>query len=303
MYLSRSSAVSKKFKLDNMKAYVYILPISMILICFYFIPLIMSFYFSFTKYNIMSPAEFAGIDNYRQLLGDKVFWESLKNNFIFVIVVVPIQTVLSLLLAIFITTWEGKTIMAKLAKICVFIPVISSMILVGIVWRALLNANTPFTNELFSHLGIQTSSWLGNPKTALPTLMMINIWKNVGFFTVIYIAAIMDISKTYYEAARVDGANKFHEIIHITVPLLKPTTIMVIFLGSVWSFQVFDLVYTLTGGGPGRATMTLVMHIYNLSFKQFNSGYSMAVANVLFFVVALITILQRKFLSKEKSEY
>ncbi|WP_242971964.1 carbohydrate ABC transporter permease [Haloimpatiens massiliensis] len=291
---------NKKISLSKLKPYGYIMPLGIILFSFYIIPIIMSIYFSFTKYNIMTPAVFTGMDNYKRLFQDKVFIDAVKNTIMVTLVVVPIQTILSLLMAVWLVG-KKESKLAKFVRGVVFIPVISSMILIGIVWRVMLNSDMSPINYIMSRLFNVSANWLGNPKTALPTLMVISIWKNIGYFIVIYIAALMDIPSNYYEASKVDGANKLQEFFHITLPLLKPTTIMVVFLGTIWSFQIFDLVYTLTGGGPGTTTMTLVMHIYNLSFKEFNAGYAMTVANILFLIIAMMSILQRKFLRREES--
>lgn len=292
--------MEKKHRFKSLGAYGYILPLAIILISFYVIPIIMSIFFSFTKYNIMSPAEFSGLANYKALFKDKMFLDSLKNTVIYTLVVVPLQTILSMLMAVWLTKRGGK--LANIIRGVMFIPVISSMVLISIIWRLLLTGGSPIA-VLFNFLNLTMPDFLGNPKFALPTLMVIAVWKNVGYFMVIYIAAIMDIPKSYYEAAKVDGASKWREFWNITVPMLRPTTVMVLFLGFIWSFQSFDIVYTLTGGGPGTATMTLVLHIYNLAFKQFNAGEAMAVANVLFFIIAIASIMQRKFLRKDQSVY
>ncbi len=302
--LKKSTSISfnKRKILKKFTAYGYILPIAILLVSFYVLPIIMSIYFSFTKYNIMAPAKFVGFKNYLNLANDKMFMESLKNTIIYTAVVVPLQTIIALLMATWLTKRE-KSKLNEFVKGVMFVPVISSMILIGIVWRIFLNGEASPLNMIFSSLGFNAPNWIGDTKLALPTMMGISIWKNVGYFMVIYISGIMDIPKSYYEAARVDGASKLHEFFHITIPLLKPTTVMVVFLGCIWSLQTFDLVYTLTGGGPGMSTMTMVLHIYNLVFKQFRVGYAMAVANVLFLLIAIISILQSKLLKKDKSIY
>ncbi|MCT4662209.1 MAG: sugar ABC transporter permease [Tissierellales bacterium] len=295
--LSLKNVFLKKFS-----GYGYILPLGILLFSFYIIPIFMSLYFSFTKYNIIKPAEFIGLKNYINLGKDKIFMEALKNTFIFTLGVVPLQTAFSLLMAVWLTKRE-KSKFIGFIKGVMFIPVISSMILIAIVWRILLNGDASPINLFFNLLGIDSINWLGDVNLALPTMMMIAVWKNVGYFMVIYISGLMDIPQSYYEAAEVDGASKFQQFKSITLPLLKPTTVLVVFIGLIWSFQTFDLVYTLTGGGPGFSTMTMVLHIYNLAFKQFNSGYAMAVANVLFFIIVLVSIIQKRFLKKEKSIY
>ncbi|WFD11298.1 carbohydrate ABC transporter permease [Tepidibacter hydrothermalis] len=299
---SRVRTFNKRKILKKSTPYTYILPIGILLLSFYVIPIIMSIYFSFTKYNIMTPAKFVGFKNYLNLAQDKMFMASLKNTIIYTVGVVPLQTSIALLMAVWITKRE-KSRLNELVKGAMFVPVISSMILIGIIWRIFLNGELSPLNMIFTYVGLNTPNWIGDTKLALPTLMGISIWKNVGYFMVIYISALMDIPKSYYESARVDGANKLHEFFYITVPLLKPTTIMVVFLGCIWSLQTFDLVYTLTGGGPGVSTMTMVLHIYNLVFKQFRAGYAMAVANVLFLLIAIISIFQRKLLQRDKSIY
>lgn len=293
---------SKRFKLKKLSGYGYILPLGILLFAFYIIPIFMSLYFSFTKYNIIKPAEFIGLKNYMNLFSDKMFIAALKNTFLFTAVVVPVQTILSLLMAVWLTSREESKFI-EFIKAAMFIPVISSMVLIAIVWRILLNGDGSPINLIISFLGFNPPNWLGDVKLALPTIMMITVWKNLGYFMVIYISGLMDIPKSYYEAAEVDGASKWQKFWNITVPLIKPTTVLVVFLGLIWSFQSFALVYTLTGGGPGFATMTMVLHIYNLAFKQFNSGYAMAVANVLFLIIVLVSILQKKFLKKEETIY
>ncbi|GAA0790018.1 carbohydrate ABC transporter permease [Hathewaya limosa] len=300
--IEKKHELKKSFKLKKLGPYGYILPLGIILFSFYVIPIIMSIYFSFTKYNIMIPEKFIGFQNYKRLFNDNTFKISVLNTIKFTLIVVPIQTTLAIILAVWVKS-RSKSFIGKFAKAVMFIPVMSSMIVIGVIWKALLSGDTSPVNQFLGIFHIGPVNWLGDVNLSLYTLMGINIWKNVGYFMVIYIAALMDIPKSYYEAARVDGATKWQEFKNITLPLLKPTTVMVVFLGSIWSLQIFDLVYSLTGGGPGMSTMTMVMYAYNLNFKNFNSGYAMAVANILFFIIAIATILQRKFIKKENSTY
>lgn len=301
--MKKSSIKNKKTLKKYLKSifpYGYILPIGIIIVAFSVLPIIMSIFFSFTKYNIMQPPEFIGLENYKSLFTDKALMESIKNTIRFSVVTVPIQTILSLLLATWVVRGTSGRI-SNIVKGAFFIPVLSSMVLIGMVWKSLLNGDASPINQFLGLFGLNAANWLGSSKTALNTLMMIAVWKNVGYFMVLYIAALMDIPNSYYEAAKVDGSSTWRVLKDITVPLLKPTTIMIVFLGIIRSLQVFDLVYTLTGGGPGMSTMTVVMHAYNLNFKSFNSGYAMAVANVLFLIIAIISILQKTLLKRDKS--
>ena len=300
--MKESKRNNKLSNLRKHKAYLYILPLGILLFSFYVLPIFMSIYFSFTKYNIMTPSEFIGLENYKKLLTDRTFITSIWNTLKFALIVVPIQTFLAIVLAVWINS-RKKTLIGKFAKAVIFIPVIASMISVGVIWKAILSGSDSPVNQLLNMLNLGPFNFLGDVSLSLYTLMAINIWKNVGYFMVIYMAALMDIPETYYEAARVDGANKVQQFWGITLPFLKPATVMVVFLGSIWSLQVFDLVYSLTGGGPGLSTMTMVMYAYNLNFKNFNSGYAMAVANVLLLIIVLITIVQKKLLRKDNSIY
>lgn len=238
----------KKYKQagKGIYGYGYLVPIGLILVSFYVIPIIMSFVLSFTKYNIMGAPAYIGLKNYSKLAMDKTFHRAIRNTIVFTIGVAPIQTILAMLIATWITEWK-KNPLARIVQSAVFIPVISSMVLVSIVWRILLNGDASPLNLLMAWFGM-SPNWLGSTKYTLFTLMGISIWKQVGYFIVLYIARIMNIPHEYYEASIVDGANKWQQFRYITVPQLKRTTIMVVFLGIIWSIQVFDLVYNLTGG-------------------------------------------------------
>ncbi len=256
----------------------------------------MSFVLSFTNYKGFNTYEFIGIANYADLFNDSFFNIALKNTFFYALIIVPIETILALIFAEIIHK-NSKTFVAKLFKIILFIPVISSMVLVSIVWRTLLNGDTSPLNQMLLFFGI-TIDWL-SPQMAKYTIIMISIWKNVGYFMIIYFVGLTQIPDTYYEAAMLDGATRFQEFRYITLPLLRPITIVVVFLSSIWSLQIFDLVYMLTGGGPANATTSLVMRIYEVAFKEYNVGYAMSIANVLLLITALISITQRKLLKRD----
>ena len=181
-------------------------------------------------------------------------------------------------------------------------PVISSMVLVGTVWKFMLATEGGIINNILALVGIGKVNWLGRYNLALISVSIVAIWKNVGYFLVIYYAGLMDVPRSHYEAAKVDGASSLQQFFYITVPALKPITYLVVTLGTIWSFQVFDLVYTMTGGGPGTATITMVMSIYQSGFKQYKMGYASAMAFVLFLIVILISILQKKVFSGKGGE-
>lgn len=282
--------------------YLYILPIFLLTILFCIVPIFKSLYYSFTSYNILQPPVFVGFKNYIRLKSDPVFITALKNTIIYTLSVVPIQTILALILAGILTSIKESR-WTKFVKGTLFIPVISSMILIGIIWRDIYNPDIGMINMLLKFLNLHSINFLGQSKTALACVIFVAIWKNVGYFMVIYIGAIMNIPESYYEAAKVDGAGFWRRLFSITIPLLGPTTLFNVVLGTIWSFQAFDLVYSLTGGGPGFSTMTLVMHIYNSSFRQYEMGYGSTIAYVLFLIIAVISIIQMRLLKKGEEIY
>jgi multiple sugar transport system permease protein len=244
---------------------------------------------------------FVGLDNYIRLAKDTVFQTSFINTIIYTVVVVPIQSILALILAtVLLSINQNKWV--EFVKGVLFIPVISSMVLIAIIFRNIYDPNSGIINMLLTALKMGNVNFLSS-KNALASVMLVAIWKNIGYFMVLYIAGIKDLPKTYYEAAKVDGAGFWHKFRNITVPLLAPTTLFVVVLGTIWSFQVFDLVYALTGGGPGFSTNTLVMYIYNTSFRQYSMGYGSTIAYVLFLLIAAVSFIQMKLLKKNEEIY
>lgn len=277
----------------------YVLPSFVLIMIFSLIPIVMNVYFSFTKYNIMQSATFTGLDNYARLLKDTYVWASLKNTAIFTAVTVPLQTILSLVFAALIAElFHNK--FGDFVKSSLFVPVIASAILIGTLWSILLSP-TGTVNSILAVFGGQPINWLGGKFTSLLSVCMASIWKNVGYFLVIYFAGIMNISKSLYEASEVDGASYIQKFFYITLPGLSNVTFLVVTLGTIWSFQVFDLVYIMTGGGPGMSTVTLVLTIYNTAFKEYNMGYASAIAMLMFVFVLLISFVQ-KWMLKSKGE-
>lgn len=189
-----------------------------------------------------------------------------------------------------------------LLRSLMFIPVIASAVTAGTIWRIILNTDGGLLNSILNFLHIDSVNWLGSTKTALISICIVAIWKNVGYFLVIYYAGIMGISRDLYEAAKVDGATSIQQFFKITMPMLKPITYLVVTLGIIWSFQVFDLSYLMTGGGPGRSTVTLVMGIYNAAFKQYKMGYACAMAMLLLAIILVINLIENLFFKEKEAK-
>ncbi len=279
--------------------FLYVLPSFVLLLVFYLIPLVMTGYFSFTEYSVLKPPVWSGLENYKNMLADPFFRPAVRNTIIYTLLTVPIQTVLSLWIASVIAS-RFKNRFGRFLKSALFVPVISSMVLVGTVWKFMLATKGGIVNSVLELFGMKGLNWLGEYNLALISVCIVAIWKNVGYFLVIYYAGIMDIPTSLFEAAAVDGATRWQKLRYITIPYLKPITYLVVTLGTIWSFQVFDLVYTMTGGGPGTATVTMVMSIYQSGFKQYKMGYASAMSFVLFLIVVIISVVQKKAFNGEE---
>lgn len=289
----------KQRRLEAAQGYTYILPSFILIMCFSIIPIFMSGYFSFTEYNVMNPPKFVGLANYEKVFKDEYVREALINTLKYVVITVPIQTILSLVFAAFLAV-KMQNAKGEFLRSVMFIPVIASAVTSGTIWRIILGTDGGVLNSILGVFGINPVNWLGDSKTSLISVCIVAIWKNVGYFLVIFYAGIMDVPKSLYEAARVDGANVYQQFFKITLPMLKPITSLVVTLGIIWSFQVFDLSYQMTGGGPGYSSVTIVMAIYNAAFKNYKMGYACALAMVLLVIVLVINALkQRVFAEKE----
>lgn len=288
----------KKKQSDLLMGYGYILP-SFILICvFAILPIFMNFYYSFTQYNILTPPKWIGLDNYKRMLTDPYITSSLKNTLIFTLFTVPVQTIIAIVIsAVLAAKFNNK--FGEAIRSALFIPVIASTVLVGTIFSLFLEP-TGLINTVLNTMHLNSINWLGNGKTAMFSVCFATIWKNVGYFLVIIFAGILDIPSSYYEAAEVDGATAFQKFSYITIPCLSHVIYLVITLGTIWSFQVFDMVYTMTNGGPGMSTVTLVLTIYNSAFKGFSMGYAAAIALLMFALVIFIQRLEAKFFGQEE---
>lgn len=273
---------------------VYILPSFLLMLAFTFIPIFMTIYFSFTKYNLGQPPAWIGLENYSKLISNSYLRQALINTVHYVAVTVPIQTMLALILAAFLSG-RLRNRLGSTFHSMMFIPVVASMIASAAVWNVIYETNGGIINQILEFFGIPGYNWLGRKDSALNCVAVVAIWKNVGYFLVIFYAGIMNISIDINEAACVDGATPVQRFWYITLPILKPITYMVVTLGIIWSFQVFDLVYKMTAGGPGRATYTVAYLIYSYAFQDKRIGYGAALAVCLLIVILLIHGIQNLF--------
>lgn len=293
--------MQKKKGLSVLTPYLYIAPIAMILLTFVAGSLVLAIYFSFTKYNIITPAEFNGLYNYQKLFRDSSLKECIVNTLKMAVVIVPLEIAVSTLIAILMAS-RKNSLAAKISKAAFFVPYLSSGAVIGTVWSVLLNSGAPAIQAIFGVFGIDPTMLLGSSETAYLTVACIVVWKDFGYFMIITLSSLNSISDSYYEAAKVDGANSWQCLTRITLPLLKPTIAMNTFLSTIIAMQLFDIIYTLTGGGPSRSTTTLSMYAYQLTFKGSKAGYAMAVSNVLMLLVLIVVVFQKRFINRDASE-
>ena len=230
------------------------------------------------------------VPNFIGLLSDDTFWISLKNTIYFTVGTVPLTIVLSLGMSLLINQKiKGQVLFRSIF----FFPYVASLVAICVVWNLLFNPDMGPVNSLLAALGVkELPRWTASVKWALPTVIGLTVWKSAGYYMIVYLAALQGISREIYEAAKVDGADAIRSFFSITLPLLTPTTFFVSTMLIISSFKVFDTIYIMTGGGPGRATNVLVYYIYNTAFVKFKFGYASAISMVLFVLVLGITLVQ-----------
>ena len=276
--------------------YMFLLPNFLCFLVFVFIPIIMGLVISFTDYNGFNKFSFVGFQNYATMFSDEYFRISLKNNLLYTIGTVPTTVILALIVAAILNSRiKGKSALRTLY----FFPNISSMVAVGIVWSMLFNPSKGVINGALTALGIANPpKWLASSQTALISVMIVAVWKQMGYYMVIMLSGMQSIPNSLYESAELDGANAVQRFFHVTIPLLSSTIFMVIILLIISSFQVFDLVSIMTEGGPGASTNVLVYRIYQEGFKYLRFGFASAEAYFLFLIICVITVVQ--FVSQKK---
>ncbi|MEC0246003.1 sugar ABC transporter permease [Paenibacillus chitinolyticus] len=265
-------------------------------------PLIASLYFSFSQYDMMNPPKWTGLDNYGRLFGDALFWKSLWNTLYFAVLFVPAQTILALILAVVL---NQKLKGLKLFRMAHFIPVISSWTVILYVSDAIFNPRFGFANSILASLGLDPQRWLQDGKLVIPLLVLIAVWKGIGYIMVIYLAGLQSVPQDLYEAAEIDGAGTLRKFLSITFPLISSTTFLVIIMSTISTFQAFEQVYVLTGGGemssaggPNNSSLVLMLYLYREGFTFMRMGYASAIAWVLFMILFTLTLIQMKVQKK-----
>jgi multiple sugar transport system permease protein len=290
----------KKSIRESIAGYSFMIPTILVMGTFVILPITYALFLAFHKVRILGELsyKFIGFKSFFRMVEDERVWIALQNTAQYVAIVVPIQTLLALILALIINSKiKGKNTF----RIIFFLPTVTSSAVLTLIFMWIYNSNG-LLNNILAFLGLPTYNWIGDPAVALKSIMIMNIWSTAPFFMVIYLAALQDIPASLYEAATLDGAERWDQFISITLPLLKPVTFFVVVMSVIGTFQLFDQSYIFSGGsgGPNNSTLTVVLLIYQYAFKSLDMGYAAALALMLAGVIMLATLIQRYFFKDDK---
>lgn len=290
----------KWFSEANITKFLFIAPAFLIVALFMICPALLGFYYSLTDWNgITKQIDFIGLRNFLEMFQDRVFYIALKNSLIYMVVVVMIQHIISLALAVLIERGvKGRSFYTAI----LFIPCLLSSIVIGLVFSFILSPINGSLNTLLQTLKFRTFDWLGDPKLALYAIIATSIWQYIGYSMVIYIAGLQNVSNELIEAGEIDGANSWQKFCFIEFPGIAPAFTINTVLSVIGSLKAFEIVYAMTGGGPGNATEIIATYVYNIGFTSSRMGYGTAVSLILFILISLISFLQVKVLKAREAE-
>ena len=281
--------VNKKKKMKKAGILIlFLAPYFVLLFIFKILPIFANFYYSFREIEVQTAGTFIGLENYKMLFQDPLFYKVLKNTFTYLLYVGPVNIIFGFLLALLLNQkLKGTTF----SRAVIFVPYILMTTLVGITFRYILDGNNGILNHYLSFLGIEPVFWLTKTSTAMLGIAVASIWWTIGYNTVIYLAALQDVPRDLIEAASIDGANRFQRLVRIIIPYVKNTTFFVVLTTVIYSMQVFGQVYVMTSGGPNYSTLTFVQYLYIKAFREFKLGYAATIGVVLFIIILLMSVV------------
>jgi multiple sugar transport system permease protein len=299
--LKRQRHITKANVTENLAGYLFMMPTIAVVGTFVVLPILWALFLSLHKVQLLGGIDyqFVGFRNFTNLFADERVWIALKNTAMYVAMVVPAQTLLALILAVTLNSGiHGK----NWWRILYFLPTVTSSAVLTLIFMWIYNTNG-LLNDVLTFLKLPTYNWLGDPAVALPGIAIMNIWSTAPFYMVIYLAALQDVPQALYEAATLDGANKWQEFRYITLPILKPVTFFVMAIGTIGTFQLFDQSYIFSGGtgGPNNATLTVVLLIYQSVFRNLQMGYGAAIACLLSVAIVMLTLIQRRLFGGDRT--
>ena len=283
---------------ETLAAWVFILPALIGFIVFYAFPAIRGFYISLTDSDLLTPAEYIGLKNYQKLAGDKNFFQSLRATLYYVLLNIPLQTFLALVFAVVFDRFIRGVGLRSL----LLLPWLMPNVVVALLFLWLLDPGLGIVNEGLAAIGLPRLSFLGSIEQAMPSIAAINIWRYVGYTTLLILAGMQRIPKDLYEAGSIDGASEIGMFRDITLPLLKPVMTFVLVTSIVGSFQIYDTIAVTTQGGPVKATRVIYWFIYEHAFERYNFGYASAASIVLFLILIIVSLIQMRLLKANESD-
>lgn len=283
--------MNKRTVRDAFAGYLFLLPALIVFGLFIAEPLITSIFLSFTQYDVLTPAQFIGLDNFKQFFHDARLGDIYLNTIKFVLILVPLHLVVGLLLAIGVTK-VASVKWKYVYRTAFYFPVLVTTAAVAVAWVYMYDQNFGIMNYLLGLLGLDAIPWLNDPYWVYVSVAIFSIWKFVGNPFLYYVIGLQNIPKNLYEAAEIDGANSFQSFFRITLPMLTPTIFFVLVITLIGAIQIFDEPYLITGGGPGDASRTISLYIYELAFQNHTMGYASMVSLSLFVIILAVTILQ-----------
>lgn len=286
---------------ETLAGYAFLSPALIILGLFLFLPTLLSIYYAFTNYYVLTPdqTQFIGLDNFKRLFSDSAFITSLKNIAKFVVFIIPIQLGLALGLALLVNNKRKSTIFYKIAY---FSPVVMSLVVVSVLWLVLLNPSSGLINSILNVFGIKSQPFLTSPKQAMYVIIAVSAWQGAGYQMLIFLAGLQNIPSEVYEAARIDGASKVQQFFNVTLPMLKPTSIMILTTTLIDAFKLVIQPMVMTQGGPLNSTLTPVYYIYRSGFTDRMVGYASSITVVFGLIIIVFTIFQRKLTGDDSYE-
>ena len=283
---------------ESLPALLFILPSLIGFLLFFAVPAVRGLYISFTDWDLLRPEKFIGIQNYVKLFSDKEFYNALKVTLYYVLLNIPLQTILAIIIAVMMSRLTNSMVIRAL----IIIPWLMPPVVVGLIWLWLLDPNLGIINVTLKSLGLPMIAFLGLPSLAMPSIAMINIWEYVGYTALLIFAGLQSIPGSVYEAASIDGASENQMFWRVTIPLLRPVLVFVIVTSVIGSFQIFDTIAITTKGGPVNATKVFNWYIYEQAFSRFNMGYATALSIVLFLILILVSLMQMRLMRAGESD-
>ena len=275
-------------KVSTLTPYLFLAPALILLVLTVFYPAIQALYLSFTDYDLLSAPEWVGLKNFRILWRDDLFWRSFWNTILYLVCVVPLLVALPLGLAILV---NQKLRGIQWFRVMFYTPVVISMVVAGICWKWLYDSNG-LLNQVLGAMGMGAIGWRTDPKIALFSVMVVTVWKGLGYYMVIYLAGLQGIGADLYEAAAIDGSDGLRRHVDITVPLMKPYLMLVAVISAISATKVFEEVYVITSGGPNNASSTIVYYVYNQAFQQLKISYGCTIGLVMFLVILSLSVVR-----------